>query len=101
MNTQRLPDLHNTHPSHTLNDLWHGERMHDGLINDWVIYVLVSTITAIYGRSQIKVQTDERTQVHSAQSSLAVTHPSTNWARRYLSPVLQMGGNTLRALFAV
>jgi hypothetical protein len=25
------------------------------------------------GRSQIKVRTDERTQVHSAQSSLAVT----------------------------
>jgi len=25
------------------------------------------------GRSQIKVHTDERTQVHSAQSSLAVT----------------------------
>jgi len=35
------------------------------------------------GRSQIKVHTDERTQVHSAQSSLAVTHPSTNQARRY------------------
>jgi len=30
-------------------------------------------------RSQIKVHTDERTQVHSAQSSLVVTHPSTNW----------------------
>ena len=32
------------------------------------------------GRSQIKVHTDERTQVHSAQSSLAVTHPGTNRA---------------------
>jgi len=32
------------------------------------------------GRSQIKVHTDERTQVHIAQSSLAVTHPSTNRA---------------------
>jgi hypothetical protein len=30
------------------------------------------------GRSQIKVHTDERKQVHSAQSSLAVTHPGTN-----------------------
>jgi hypothetical protein len=39
------------------------------------------------GRSQIKVHTDERTQVHSAQSSLAVTHPSTNQARRYLTSV--------------
>jgi len=35
-------------------------------------------------RSHIKVHTDERTQVHSAQSSLVVTHPSTNRARRYL-----------------
>jgi len=32
----------------------------------------------IDGRSQIKVHTDERTQVHSAWSSLTVTHPSTN-----------------------
>ena len=30
------------------------------------------------GRSQIKVHTDKRTQVHSAKSSLAVTHPGTN-----------------------
>jgi len=30
------------------------------------------------GRSQIKVHTDERTQAHSAQSSLAVTRPSIN-----------------------
>jgi len=37
------------------------------------------------GRSQIKVHTYERTQVHSAQSSLVVTHPSTNRARRYLT----------------
>jgi len=34
------------------------------------------------GRSQIKVHTDERTQVHSAWSSLTVTHPSTNRGRR-------------------
>jgi len=34
------------------------------------------------GRSQIKVHTDERTQVHAVQSSLVVTHPSTNQGRR-------------------
>jgi len=39
----------------------------------------------IDGRSQIKVHTDERTKVNSAQSSLTVTHPSTNWARRFLT----------------
>jgi len=33
------------------------------------------------GRSQIKVHTDERTQVLSAQFSLLVTHPSTNRAQ--------------------
>jgi len=37
------------------------------------------------GRSQIKVHNDERTQVHSAQSSVAVTHPSTNRARVWAS----------------
>jgi len=37
------------------------------------------------GRSHIKVLTDERTQIHSAQSSHMVTHPSTNRARRYLT----------------
>jgi len=36
----------------------------------------------IDGRSQIKVHTDERTQVHSARSSLTVTHPSSNRGRR-------------------
>jgi len=36
------------------------------------------------GRSQIKVHIDEWTRVHRAQSSLAVTHSSTNRARRYL-----------------
>jgi len=40
-------------------------------------------------RSQIKVHNDERTQVHSFQSSLAVTHPSTNLARRYLTSVTE------------
>jgi len=39
------------------------------------------------GRSQIEVHTDERTQVHSAQSSLEVTHSSINRARRYLTSV--------------
>jgi len=37
--------------------------------------------------SQIKVHTDE--QVHNSQSSLAVTHPSTNRARRYLTSVTE------------
>jgi hypothetical protein len=37
------------------------------------------------GRSQFQVHTDERTQVHSAQPSLAVTHPSTNRDRRALT----------------
>jgi len=39
------------------------------------------------GRSQIKVHTDERTQVHSARSFLTVTHPSTNRGRRCLTSV--------------
>jgi len=43
----------------------------------------------IDGRSQIKVHTDERTQVHSAQPSLAVTHPGTNRTRRYLTSVIE------------
>jgi len=38
------------------------------------------------GRSQIKVHTDERTQVHSAQSSLAVTHPSNNHISETVRP---------------
>jgi len=51
--------------------------------------VRVSTITAIDCRSQyVYVHTDERTQqVHSAQSSLVVTHPSTNRCRRALTSV--------------
>jgi len=40
----------------------------------------------IDGRSQNKVHTDELTQVHSAQSSLAVTHPI-NRRRRCLTSV--------------
>jgi len=32
--------------------------------------------------------TNERTQVHSAQSSLVVTHPSTNRGRRAVTPVI-------------
>jgi len=41
------------------------------------------------GRSQNKVYTAKRTQVHSAQSSLAVTHPISNRARRYLTSVTE------------
>jgi len=41
------------------------------------------------GRLQIKVHTDKRTQVHSAQSSLSVTNQSTNLARRYLTSVTE------------
>jgi len=37
--------------------------------------------SCVDGRSQIKVHTDERTQVHSARSLLMVTHPSTNQGR--------------------
>jgi len=40
-------------------------------------------------RWQIKVHTDERTQVYSARSSLVVTHPSTNRAWRYLTSVTE------------
>jgi len=57
--------------------------MHYYVEFDRLIYVRFITITVtaiIDGRSQIKVHTDERTQVHSAQSSLVVTHPSTNRA---------------------
>jgi len=36
----------------------------------------------IDGQSHIKIHTDERTQVHSAQSSLMVTHRSTSQGRR-------------------
>jgi len=42
-------------------------------MTDLGLYVRVSTIMAmcyVGGRSQIKVHTNERTQVHSAQSSL-------------------------------
>jgi len=39
------------------------------------------------GRSQIKVHTDKRTQVHSTRSSLTVTHPSTNRGQRCLTSV--------------
>jgi len=39
----------------------------------------------IDGRPQITVHTNERTQVHSARSSLTVTHPSTNRGRHCLT----------------
>jgi len=38
-------------------------------------------------RSKVNVHTDEPTQVHSAQSSLTVTHPRTNRGRRCLTSV--------------
>jgi len=38
-------------------------------------------------RSQIRVSTDERTQVHSARSTLVVTHPITSRAWRNLTLV--------------
>jgi len=44
-------------------------------------------MTAIDGRSQTKVHTDERIQVDSARSSLTVTHSSTNRRRRCLTSV--------------
>jgi len=40
------------------------------------------------GRLHIYAQTDHRTQVHSAQFSLVVTHPSTYRGRRSLSIAL-------------
>jgi len=61
-----------------------------------VAFVLISIIlrpcqhddtNCIDGRSQIKVHADERTQVHSARSSLVVTHPSTNRGIRCLISV--------------
>jgi len=39
------------------------------------------------GRSHISVHADKQTQVHSAQSSLTVIHPSTNRGRQCLSSV--------------
>jgi len=53
---------------------------------DWLIDWFTSVSARhgyMDGRSQIKVHTDERTQVYSAQSSLVVNHPSTNRAWRY------------------
>jgi len=52
---------------------------------DWVIYVSQHDNVYAYmdGRSKIKIHNDERTQVHSPQSSMVATHPSTNRARRW------------------
>jgi len=47
-------------------------------------YVHVSTTAVIYRRS---VLTDERNQIHSDRSSLAVTRPSTNRGRRTVTQV--------------
>jgi len=51
---------------------------------DWFTSVSQHDNGYMDGRLQMKIHTDERTLVHSAQLSLAVTHPSTNRARRYL-----------------
>jgi len=53
----------------------------------WLLIHFTSVDGYIYGRSQIKVHIDERIQVHSARSCLAVTHPSTNRGRRCLTSV--------------
>jgi hypothetical protein len=45
------------------------------------------TMSISHGRSQFKVHTDGRTQLHSARPSLAVTHPSINRGRRALTSV--------------
>jgi len=58
-------------------------------------YVRVSTMTAIDGRSQIKVHTDERTHVHTAHSTLVITHPSTNRGSRALTSVNVLRSNSL------
>ena len=52
-----------------------------------VCYRPVSLTAILDGRSQIKVHTDKRTQVHIAQFSLGVTHPSINRDRRDLTTV--------------
>ena len=58
------------------------------LLRHYVVCYRPFSLTAILdGRSQIKVHTDKRTQVHSAQCSLVVTHPSTNRDRRDLTTV--------------
>jgi len=54
---------------------------------DWLIdwFTSMSARWRLYG---LLVHTDERTHVHSTQSSL-VTHLSTNWARRYLTLITE------------
>jgi len=50
------------------------------------------------GRTQIKVITDERSQVHMQRSVFpGVTHPSTNRARRYLTWVTESPSKELVA----
>jgi len=44
------------------------------------------------GRSQIKVHTDERAEVHGARSFLVVTHPSTNRGRHALTSLRSKNG---------
>jgi len=55
------------------------------MVQDFIKLQITARINYIDGRSQIKVHTVERTQVHSDQSSLTVTHPSTNRGRRCLA----------------
>jgi len=52
-------------------------------------YVRVSTITAVRSVTYLSPHrdTDERTWVHSAQSSIVVTHPSTNRNQRAVTSV--------------
>jgi len=68
----------------------------DYLFTSWAIDWFTSVSARYNGytdcRSPIKVHADERTRVHSAQSSLVVTHPSTNRARRYLTSVTESKG---------
>jgi len=49
--------------------------------DSFLVRVGVNDNGYIDGRSQIQVHTDEQTQVHSVQSSLVVTHLSTNRGR--------------------
>jgi len=55
--------------------LYTNRRQFDNMFTDWLIYIRVSTITAMDGRSQIKVHTDERTQ-SSQRSVFPGGHPS-------------------------
>jgi len=53
----------------------------------WILSPCEHDNSFIDGRLQIEVYTDEQTQVHSVQSSLVVTHPSTKQGRCALASV--------------